>query len=232
MMLLMGPIKVSAVMSTCALTAWGQIPLMAEVFRLPIDLGWRIAVSCLHEIERSSLVVLLILAVLDLVMQRWLIYRSLRMDIQEQKQEYKDDNGDPHTNQNRKSVHKELLNESPQNAAAKANAVVVNPQHIAVALSYDFSATTLPMILSKCHDADAKKLRDFAFKNGIPIIKYVGLARKLYAVGKDGGFVPRESLREVALLYRLVQELDQKNATDTVRDIYEIDDEMAHQMLN
>ena len=233
-MLLMGVFKLSLVLWVCYVKVMSQLPLMLSAYQLSATDIWTICSALLQQIERSCLVILFVLAVFDFALQRWLTYRKLRMDISEVKRDYKESEGDPHVKAHRTSEGKKMLNE-PSLPKSTPSVVVVNPEHIAVALAYEFQPNTLPTIIAKERDQGAKSLRHMAIEQGIPIIKYVGLARQLYAVGRVGGFIPRQMLPAVALVYRAVQEIREEHKISPSRggkeDVHEIDAQLGLQML-
>jgi len=232
LMLVMGPVKILALLVVCYLEIEEQLPAFVQLHRLSPDQGWQLSVEVLHGIGRRCLGVLVVLVVVDVALQRYMTYRSLRMDIQETRRDYKESEGDPELKGKRKSIAKQNAMEAPKERAPGASAVVVNPQHIAVALAFDFKPGTLPRIVDKGRDEDAFLLRRIAAQRGIPVIKYVGLARQLYATGREGAPVPRHTLRAVALLYRAVQELGAGGAArDVAQEVHEIDEELGQAML-
>ena len=229
LMLLIGPIKVGLVGWVCYAHLKDEIPKVSQVFLVTPSMGWELVMQSLRSLERVSLGCLVVLAVADYSLQRWLTYRSLKMDIEEIKRDYKETEGDPHMKGTRKAMAKNaLMEDSPPKSANGANAVIVNPSHIAIALSYDYQPDSLPYIVTKGSDSDAQMIRVSAAELGIPVIRYVGLARQLYAVAKVGDYVATDCLCSVALLYRILK--DQPNPKSEV--VYEIDEKLANELLN
>jgi type III secretion protein U len=149
----------------------------------------------------------LVLALIDFALQKYFHIKSLKMDMEEIKREYKQSEGDPHVKQMRKGLARQWASEAPAARTAGANAVVVNPTHFAVALFYDAAQTPAPLLLAKGKDQVAREMISVARAHGIPVIRHVWLARTLYATGQADHFVPRASYESVANVYAVVEQL-------------------------
>ena len=113
---------------------------------------------------------------------------------------------------------------------------------MAVSLFYDPEFTDSPLILDKRSDEEALALRRQAREDGVPIVRYVGLARHLLASGEVGQPVPDHTFRAVALLLRVIEEYE-KQAPELLRpavkpdederhvDLACVDDELGREML-
>jgi type III secretion protein U len=231
-MVIFGAVKLGIALTVAYLEIRKLLPDIAQLFRATPEQTWAACAQVLHSIVRMSIACLFVLAVVDFALQRYMNYRTLRMDIQELKQDSKNEQGDPHIKAARKNVARQIALEPPSPAAPKPTAIVVNPEHIAVALAYNFEPDKLPLVVAKGREEGAVALRELAQQLQIPVIKYAGLARQLYATGREGSSVPRGTLRAVALLYQAVRELSQHSDASTPSDgIYELDEELAQQML-
>lgn len=230
-MLGLGPLKIGSVLFVLGVKMQSWIPVLVEVDRLMPSALWHLTLALLKQLERTSLMVFMAWAVFDVAFQRWQTYRSLRMNIQEVKQDHKNSEGDPHIKGHRKSTAKQMLMDNSVPKLPKPTAVVVNPQHIAIAMAYRFEPDSLPMIVDKGRDEQAQVIRDLAVKEGVPIIRYKSLARQLYATGRVGEFVQPDALRTVALLYQAVRELSQEEGTASLAGVYELDEDMAEAVL-
>ncbi|KAA0947062.1 MULTISPECIES: type III secretion system export apparatus subunit SctU [unclassified Pseudomonas] len=173
----------------------------------------------------TCLGLLLVLALIDLALQKYFFAKRMRMTQVEVIKEYKDMEGDPHVKNQRRSLAYELANEEPKVKLPKleeSDMLVVNPTHFAVALYYRPGETPLPMMVEKGTDAEARKLIDRAKAADIPVIQCVWLARTLYK-GELGSHITRETLKAVALIYRTLQELDDEAKRETL-ELPELDD--------
>ncbi|PRA26370.1 type III secretion system export apparatus subunit SctU [Pseudomonas poae] len=161
---------------------------------------------------------LLVMALIDLALQKYFFAKRMRMTQVEVVKEYKEMEGDPHVKGQRRQLAYELANEEPKVKLPKleeSDMLVVNPTHFAVALYYRPGETPLPLLIEKGTDAEARKLIDRAKAADIPVIQCVWLARTLYK-RKRGANIPRETLQAVAFIYRTLRELDDDAKRETL----------------
>jgi flagellar biosynthetic protein FlhB len=141
---------------------------------------------------------LLVLASIDYGYQFWRTSQDLMMTKQELKEESKNSDGNPQVRaqQRRKAranTKRKMLMEVP-----KADVVVVNPTHIAVALRYDRKSMKAPKIVAKGTRLNALRIREIARHHQIPIIENKPLARLMFKYGKVGGEIPAQLYAAVA----------------------------------
>jgi type III secretion protein U len=172
----------------------------------------RILTSILH----SVLLVCLVLAAIDFFVQKNAHIKSLRMDREEIKREFRESEGDPMVKSARKQLARQWANEAAPAKTEEANAVVVNPTHFAVALLYDDKQTPVPVVLAKGKDEVAQAMIARARECGIPVIRHVWLARTLYATCREDMAVPKASYDAVADVYAVVYELHASGQLDQV----------------
>ena len=155
--------------------------------------------------------ILLVMALVDFAMQKYFHNKTLKMSIDEVKREYKESEGDPHMKGHLSALRQEVLESEPEDiegSVRQADAIVVNPTHYAVALYYRNGETPLPQILCKGVDDKAKTIIAFARKYDKPIIRYVWLARTLYA--HKGLYIPKPTLQAVAAIYHALKPILQE----------------------
>ncbi len=152
---------------------------------------------------RSS-VVLALAGVLDFVLRYRRTMAELRMTKDELKREAKEDEGDPHIRAARRRRHRDLKRGSIHKEVPRADAVVVNPTHIAVALRYRRKSDKAPRVVAKGSGAKAQAMRAIAVEHGVPIVKDVPLARLLHKRVRVGRQVPQETYRAVAAVLAFV----------------------------
>lgn len=231
MMLALGPFKIASVLVVVAFELWDSAPIALQADRFAPWTLWHATVFIIRELFHSAVLVMVGWAVMDVALQRWLTWRSLRMDVQEMKQEYKNMEGDPHAKSFRQSTGKEVL--MSDQAIANPAVVVVNPEHFAVALAYDYRADSVPMVVGKGVDDAVHHWKRLAQAERIPVIRFPSLARQLYATGKVGEYVPSPMLAAVALLFQAAMEAIQASQADgDAEAVYEIDEDMAREMLS
>ena len=152
----------------------------------------------------------LVLGAADFFLQKRLYIKGLMMSIDEVKREFKDQEGDPEVKGHRKALQRAMLNENMSKAVPKATAVVVNPTHLAVALSYEETTMNAPQIVAKGELLLAQKIIALAKQHNVPVIRNVPLAHSLYAL-ELGEEIPEELYEAVAEILKLVSELAQAN---------------------
>ena len=175
-------------------------------------------IALFRHLLHACLGLLLVLALIDLALQKYFFAKRMRMTQVEVTKEYKDMEGDPHVKGQRRQLAYEMANEEPKVKLPKleeSDMLVVNPTHFAVALYYRPGKTPLPLLVEKGTDAQARKLIDRAKAADIPVIQCVWLARTLYTQ-KLGANIPRDTLQAVAFIYRTLRELDDEAKRETL----------------
>lgn len=148
-------------------------------------------------VVRASAVILVI-AAFDYLIQRRQHEQELRMTKQELKEELRRTEGDPTTRSRIRQIMREMSMKRMMSDVPKADVVVVNPTHIAVALQYDARTMAAPKVLAKGQRLIAERIREIAEKHGIPVIRNVTLARSLFRSVEVGQEVPLELYQAVA----------------------------------
>ena len=133
----------------------------------------------------------------DFMYQRWQFEKDMMMSKEEIKNEYKEQEGDPHYKQKRKRLHQEIANSNMMRNARKADVVVTNPTHYAVAIQYDKKERGAPVVLAKGAHVIAEKIREIAKEENIPIMRNVPLAQALMRVEVDH-VIPEDLYEAVA----------------------------------
>ena len=153
---------------------------------------------------------LLVLALFDLSFQRWKYEQDLRMTTQEVKEEMKSLQGDPQTIQRRKLVQRELIAKRLSSSVPGSDFVVTNPTELAVAVKYDPTQMPAPIVVAKGAGVLAKRIRQLALENDIPVIERKPLAQALYKNVEVRQPVPPEQYAAVAEVLRYVYQLKGK----------------------
>jgi flagellar biosynthesis protein FlhB len=145
-----------------------------------------------------------LIAGLDFALTKYRFNQRMKMTKEELKREYKEDEGDPHIRSRRKAKHRQLLKGLIQVEVPKADALIVNPTHIAIAIKYTPGKDAAPKVTAKGKGNLAETMRDIARENGIPIVQDIPLARLLYRKVKVGKSVPVETYKAVAAVLAFV----------------------------
>lgn len=151
---------------------------------------------------------LLPVVVIDVPFQLWNHTKQLRMSKQEIKDEYKDSEGKPEVKGRLRQMQREMANRRMMAEVPKADVIVTNPTHYAVALKYDrFKAGAAPMVVAKGTDEIAMKIREIADEYKIPILQSPALARAIYHTTKLDKEIPEGLFQAVALILAYVFQL-------------------------
>ena len=170
------------------------------IFHSSVDVA-RIAAfmadSSFRLITRVALA-LVVLAAAIMAIRSWRTNEDMKMTKEEVKEESKSTEGNPQVKSQRRrkqfaNAKRKMLAEVP-----KADVVVVNPTHIAVALRYDAKTMKAPKIVAKGSRLNALKIREIAEQHQVPIVENIPLARLMFKYGRVGGEIPAELYAAVA----------------------------------
>ena len=151
--------------------------------------------------------VLALFAAVDAPLQRYLLGQRLRMSHQEQKQEIKESDGNVEVKSKIKARMREMSNRRMLAAVPKADLVVMNPTHYAVALKYDETRMGAPRVVAKGADLMALRIRDSATGAKVPVLQAPVLARALYAHAEIDREIPAALFAAVAQVLAYVYQL-------------------------
>ena len=150
--------------------------------------------------------VLIILAVLDYLFQRWQYEKDLRMTKQEVKDEYKQREGDPTVKSRIKSAQREMAMKRMMTAVPDASVVITNPTHLSIAIKFDRNMYA-PMVVAKGAGHIAMRIREIAAENDVPIMENKPLARALFKDVEIGQYIPADLYHAVAEVLAYVYRL-------------------------
>lgn len=156
------------------------------------------------------LILIGVLSVIDYAFQRYKFMKDLRMSKQEQKDEYKQMEGDPQIKAMRRQKQRQIIMNQMMRAVPEATVIITNPTHYSVALRYVMDKDRAPVVLAKGVDAKAFRIREIANEHQIPIIENVPLARTLYSTVEINQEIPYELYEAVGKVLVLVYEMEQK----------------------
>ena len=153
------------------------------------------------------LLVLLLAAMVDVPLQAYLHKDQMKMSHQEVKQEGKESDGNPQMKSKMRQRQREMSQKASVNAVPKADFVVMNPTHFAVAIRYDEKTMRAPQVISKGADLLAMRIRDVAKNHSIPVLQSPMLARALYANAELDQDIPSALYTAVAQVLAYVYRL-------------------------
>lgn len=150
-----------------------------------------------------------VLAAADYFYQWWDLEKQMMMTKQEVKEEHKSREGDPMIKSRIRRIQRETAQRRMMQDVPKADFVVTNPTHIAVAIQYD-QGNPAPRVVAMGADLVAEKIKEIARDNKVPVIENKPLARTIFKTMKIGQFIPRELFQAVAEVLSYVYKLKRK----------------------
>jgi flagellar biosynthetic protein FlhB len=176
--------------------AWSA-QLMAAIAGIILGLFVRVALA------------ILIIGLADAFYQKWNYIQELKMTRQEVKLEHKDSDGSPEVKARIRRLQIEISMRRLRQDVPKANVILVNPTHVAVALRYDAKTMEAPVLLAKGADHMAQRIIQIGRSYGVPIVQRPQIARAIFATVKPGQPIPEGLYMAVAevlaMIYRLRQ---------------------------
>ena len=188
----------------------GKIGEIAMAQGMEFQQIFHLGATLVYSIGMRIGIVLLILAILDYVYQRFRIEKELKMTKEEVKEEMKRMDGDPKVKQRRRQIAMQMATQKLRKDVPTADVVVTNPTHFAVALKYDKANMHAPKVVAKGQDFMALRIREIAAGAGVPILERPPLARSLYASVEVGQEIPEDLYAAVAEILAYVYELTGK----------------------
>jgi flagellar biosynthetic protein FlhB len=152
---------------------------------------------------------LALIAAIDVPFQLWQYHDRLKMTLEELKREARESEGDPHLKARIRSQQRELARSRMMSEVPKADVVVTNPTHFAVALKYESGTMGAPTVVAKGMNLIAERIRELAGENRVPILEAPALARALHRHADVGDQIPATLYAAVAEVMAYVYQLNQ-----------------------
>ena len=185
-------IKVAVIFVIAFIIIKNNINQLLSLLETNLWVGITFVAKLVAKLLVISACVFLVVAVPDYFVQRYQFMESMKMTKQEVKEEYKELEGDPYTKGSLKRYMHEMMTRNLVANVSKADVVITNPTHYAIALQYDKEIAQAPMVVAKGVDNIALKIREIAKENDIPMKENRPLARELYEVVEVGDIVPEK----------------------------------------
>ncbi|MFQ5431977.1 MAG: flagellar biosynthesis protein FlhB [Nitrospinota bacterium] len=186
---------------------WEIIPSLSDMS--PEQIVWFIGWVGL-KLMFYVLLLMLALSAVDFAFQRFLFEEGLRMTKQEIKDERKESDGDPLVKQRIRTVQLQMARTRMMAEVPKAEVVITNPTHLAIALAYDRAEMDAPTVVAKGAGHIAERIKKIAAENDVPIMEDRPLARILFKSVEIGQMVPDELYRAIAEILAYVYRLKGK----------------------
>jgi flagellar biosynthetic protein FlhB len=152
---------------------------------------------------------LALIAAIDVPFQLWQYHDRLKMTYEELKREARESEGDPQLKARIRSQQREMARNRMMSEVPKADVVVTNPTHFAVALKYESGKMGAPMVVAKGMNLVAQRIRELANENQVPVLEAPPLARALYRHADVGDQIPGPLYSAVAEVMAYVYQLHQ-----------------------
>jgi len=180
------------------------LPLMLD---MSLADSVRLVLSIAFNIGIRASIALLIMAVFDYFYQWYEYEKSLMMSKQDIKEEYKEVEGNPQIKSRIKQVQRQMARSRMMKDVERADVIITNPTHYAVALAYDSTKYIAPVVLAKGADKLAEKIKEIASKHDIPIVENKILAQTLYRTVEVGDVIPESLYQAVAEILAFIYSL-------------------------
>lgn len=204
--------KVAIVAVVAYLNIAGEFPKLARLYSSSI---WNSSVYISQIVLRiiiESAVLMLVIAIIDFIYQKRMYKKRLKMTKQEVKEEHKMFEGDPLLKARLRDRMREILSKNMAANVPKADVVVTNPTHFAVAIEFDPATMAVPTVNAKGADEMALRIREIARQAGVPIIENKPLARALYRDVEIGETIPESYYEAISMLLAHVAKIDARLA--------------------
>lgn len=167
--------------------------------------------SMMFEIAFKVAVLLVIVALVDFLYQKWQWAQDLKMTKNEIKEEFKQMEGDPKVKQRIRGLQMEMARKRMMSDVPESDVVITNPTHYAVAIRYKMGDDRAPMVMAKGQRLVALRIKDMAKEHGVIVHEDPPLARSLYSSTEIGEEIPENLYKAVAEILAFVYKMKNKD---------------------
>ncbi|AME04074.1 flagellar biosynthesis protein FlhB [Selenomonas sp. oral taxon 136] len=183
-----------------------QILAMPQFMFFDLTTSLALVAEIIFQMAFIVIGVIMIMALMDYGYQKWQTTQDLKMTKQEVKDEMKQSEGDPQIKGKIRQKQRQMAMARMMKEVPKADVIVTNPTHYAIALSYQ-QGMSAPLVVAKGQDLVAQRIKEIAREARVPIIENKPLARALYAAVQIGDAIPQELYQAVAEVLAYVYRL-------------------------
>lgn len=209
---LVNVLKLCVAFTVAFMIVRSEWPKIAQLAVLDVGPACVAVLAIVTRVLTWLLALLLIIGASDFAYQKWQHLQDLKMTKQQVKDEYRSMEGDPEVKGKRLRIARQMAMQRLKQSVPKADVIVTNPTHFAVALQYDPKTMAAPRVVAKGADFMAFRIRELAAASGIPIVERPPLARALYAQAAVGKQISAEHYEAVAEILAYVYRLKNKAA--------------------
>lgn len=200
-------VKIALVAVVAFTTARSQLPLFLATAQMDTSSALVALGAILFTLCFRVCLALLVLAALDYMYQRLQFEKSVRMTRAEVREEMRQSEGDPTLRARIRQRQRQLARQRMMQDVPRADVVITNPTHVAIALRYDANEMRAPQVIAKGQRLIAERIRDMARQHGIPIVENKPLAQTLFKSVDVGQEIPAELYQAVAEILAFVYRL-------------------------
>lgn len=199
--------KFGVVALVAVLVLWNDASTLLNLGQEPLDQAIAHTITLAGKALIAITSGLLIIAGFDVPYQLWSHAKQLKMSRQEIREEHKESEGSPEVKGRIRQLQQQMARQRMMQDVPKADVIVTNPTHFAVALRYDEKRMRAPIVVAKGVDLIAARIREVATENNVPIFEAPPLARVLYRNVDIGGEIPATVYQAVAQVLTYVFQL-------------------------
>ncbi|EAU54569.1 flagellar biosynthesis protein FlhB [Mariprofundus ferrooxydans] len=203
-------LKLVLISVACATIVSGMFSeILHTALKDPADIA---ALTLFGSVKITTLVavIFVVIALADVLYQRWEHAKSLRMSKKEQRDEHKDSEGDPQLKAKIRQIQMQQAQNRMMSDVPDADVIITNPTHISIALAYDPLSPGAPRVLAKGKGHLAAKIREIAREHHIPMRENKPLARSLFKQVKVGDEIPEVLFEAIAIILAEIFRLKQR----------------------
>ncbi|MFC0214353.1 flagellar biosynthesis protein FlhB [Paenibacillus chartarius] len=199
------------------MTLWDEKAKLIELARYPVSGSYAYIAGLVFSLGVKIGITLVFLGILDFFYKRYEHEKSLKMSKQDIKDEYKNTEGNPLIKGKIKEKQRRLAIQRMMQEVPKADVIITNPTHYAVALKYDAGKMEAPTVIAKGTDYLALKIREVAKEHGVMTMENKPLARALYSQVEIGHSIPADLFQAVAEVLAYVYKMKGRVTTRAKR---------------
>lgn len=203
-------IKLTIIIAVSYVSMRNAISKVSIYIHMDIYESMKHALSILIAIMTNILIGLAANSIIDYIFQWFEYEKKIKMSKQEIKDELKNTEGDPNIKSNIKSKQRQMAQMRMMQAVPEADAIIVNPTHIAIAIKYNVNKNAAPLVVAKGQGLIAERIKEIAKENDVYIVTNKPLARVLYKKAEVGETIPYEQFKAVAEILAYVYTIKKK----------------------
>ena len=205
--------KILVIAVIAFLNVRAEIDKIGRFASVPFLMSFQTITQIAFRMLVQAAIVLIALAIPDYWFQRRQHRESLKMSKQEVKEERRMSEGDPLVRSRLRERMRELLSRNMMRNVPRADVVVTNPTHFAVAMEWNRATMEAPMVIAKGQDNIAFRIREIAEEHDVPLVENKPLARALYAEVEIGDVIPEQYYEVMALVLAEVYRMNGQAGT-------------------